>query len=628
MPTCEGSLHLASITGFGSNVSGATGTTNVLEAKSNYRVYILPRGADAASSTSSTKIEFDSVGGSSRFVANQWVQVGLSGANVRQVTAAGGASILVNTAITVTAGDHVFAIGMTQPSISGSSATYQPLTTIFTRSDDAGTPATDSLLTTDANGLFRFFAGANLYDAIIQDSNVTNVGYLLDVPVGISTDNTGTFGQTLSVFAGLTVSGRATIGQTTVITGGVSVGQDMRVYYDLVNKADGTNYSCLRVGRRAQTTGDNRTLGYFSELFDQPITDANERGETVAVYGINLLTNSVAAGCEAFALQGDIQYNPETAVTNAAGIFAVQGGARFAGTHPSSVLAVAEGGHFQVRTGTGSTGTVQQAHGVAIVQPINSGTVAFSQYIGLYVQGASAGFAPASQNQVANFSSGDDNNHFLLRGSPFRWDDSFNNNAPSPGRVFDIAKTIQGASALTTAYYPIHLNADLRGTFTAGDDVFGYRSLVRTNTASGDGTNLDQIVGYQADVAHRSNIIVDELYGFQAAMTNSGTGVATTMAGLNVAAPTISAGGVSHSYGAILNSTTPASTLNSAGHIRFVPVSLATPATTLATLAAEQEGTLIFVTDSNNADNSGLYLYMGGGWYSWTPGGVAAASDT
>lgn len=176
----------------------------------------------------------------------------------------------------------------------------------------------------------------------------------------------------------------------------------------------------------------------------------------------------------------------------------------------------------------------------------------------------------------------------------------------------------------------------LEGTFDSGDDGYGFRSVTRTGAVNGDGANLDIMGGYQAVVAHRSDQTLDECYGVLADLTMSGAGTTTTMAAYD-ARLTHSAGTVANAYSAILRSLTPSASYASVGHMRLVPVSLATPATTLAALTAEQEMTIIAVTDANNATNSGIYFYINGAWYgltaarlaggAWPAGGFAATDS-
>lgn len=594
---------MASLDGYKQYITGATGSQGALAPQASWRAFVLPRGAHASQASSGTLITFDSSDAASRFPTNYFIQAGLNTSNIRQITAAGGNSIAVNTSLSVGAGDRIFLIGTTEPVVSGNSTTYQPHTTIYSRDDSASTPVTNSMLTSDANGGFEFFAAPNFFDLIIQDSNRTNQTFIADVGIG--------------AFTGITTSG-ISVSDVAVIGGTLTVGGELRLTRDIVDLPDGDldGYVVLRVGGRAQSTGDNRTLGYFSETFDNDITDLNDRGETVGVYAINVYRGNIASGAEAIAVQGEVQYSPTTAKTATASISGAQFFARHGGTHPSAAANIMRGLGTRFITSTGSTGTVTNARGLEVIQPSNQGTVAITNYIGLYVQGASANFS-SSGNNVAVFSSGDNSNTFRIGGSPVRIDDSFNEaNSATAGRHVDIFKTVVGDSQLSTLNVGVHTQIGVSGTFVSGDDVMGYRSSVRTDTTSGAGKNVDQMSGYVAALDHRSNQLVDEVYGFQANVTASGTSanpIVNTMAGLDV---NLAATGVSvvNVYGAVMRSLTPAAGYSSAGHLRLVPVSTATPATTLALMAGAQDGTIIYLTDSNNADNSGLYFRINSKW--------------
>lgn len=113
--------------------------------------------------------------------------------------------------------------------------------------------------------------------------------------------------------------------------------------------------------------------------------------------------------------------------------------------------------------------------------------------------------------------------------------------------------------------------------------------------------------------------------GIRVNMRNIAAGTLTSCYGMDFIAPTNSGGGAITRYAHIRLQAPTVGT--NPFHMAWGPVSMATPATTLAAMTAS-DGDMVFVTDSNNADNTGLYVKMNGAWYSWTPGGVAAASDT
>jgi hypothetical protein len=246
---------MASIPGAQFNITGASGTTGLLGPKSAWRCFVFPRGGYASQDSVGTTITFDSAAIASRFAANDWVQVGLSTANIRQVAGVGGNSIAVSgAAVTVTENDRVLLIGSTQPTVTGGSSTYTiPRSFIYQRDDDTADRYTNSMVVTDNNGLVRFYSSSMLYDCLIQDGNQTNQGYIADLNVGaaegISTSlpaffgstvtfsgwavfgatvtmnaalgvtGTAAFGSTVTLHSTLGVTGIATFGTTAVLTG-------------------------------------------------------------------------------------------------------------------------------------------------------------------------------------------------------------------------------------------------------------------------------------------------------------------------------------------------------------------------------------------------------------------------
>lgn len=208
---------MASLPGFRFDITGASGSQGLLGPKSSWRAYILPRGGYASQDSTGTVITFDTASVASRFTANDWIQAGLSTANIRQVSAVGGNSISVSGSnVTVTENDRIFLIGTTQPTVSGGSATYTtPNTLIYQRDDDSADLYSNSMITSSSTGLIQGFAGVNFYDVIIQDSNQANQGSVIDLGVGavegVSTSTASTFGVTVTVNANMGVTGTLTV---------------------------------------------------------------------------------------------------------------------------------------------------------------------------------------------------------------------------------------------------------------------------------------------------------------------------------------------------------------------------------------------------------------------------------
>lgn len=212
---------MASIPGASINLTGASGSQGLLAPMGSWKAIVLPQGGHASQSSTGTLITFDSAAIASRFAANNWIQAGLSVANIRQVSAVGGNSLSVSgAALTVTQNDRIFLIGNTQPTVTGGSATYTtPASRIRQRGDDGATLYTNSMVTTDSNGLAQFWAEQNTFDVIIQDANGTNQGSIIDLPVGTSSTTASVFGATVTINASLGVTGHVTMGNTVTING-------------------------------------------------------------------------------------------------------------------------------------------------------------------------------------------------------------------------------------------------------------------------------------------------------------------------------------------------------------------------------------------------------------------------
>ena len=150
---------MAPIPGVRFDITGASGSQGLLSPKNSWRCYVFPQGGHASQDSTGTTITFDSSDIADRFAENNWIQVGLSTANIIQVSAVGGNSITVGSAVTVSTNDRIFLIGSTQPTITGGSATYLVPNTLIRQRDDSGaTLFTNSMVTTNSNGLVQFWA--------------------------------------------------------------------------------------------------------------------------------------------------------------------------------------------------------------------------------------------------------------------------------------------------------------------------------------------------------------------------------------------------------------------------------------------------------------------------------------
>ena len=219
---------MGNIPGSRFDIMGASGTQGLLGSMPSWRAYVLPRGGYASQASTGVTITFDTSSVASRFATNQWIQAGLSTANIRQVSGVGGNSITISGAnLTVAKNDRIFLIGNTQPTVTGGSATYTtPASFIYQRDDDTADLYTNSMITSDSNGLIQFFASPGQFDVIIQDGNQSNQGSIVDLPVGadgVSTASNAYFGASVTIAGALGVTGWATFGVTTTIGGALGV---------------------------------------------------------------------------------------------------------------------------------------------------------------------------------------------------------------------------------------------------------------------------------------------------------------------------------------------------------------------------------------------------------------------
>ena len=220
---------MAAIPGIRFDITGASGSQGLLTPKSGWRCYVFPRGGFASQNSTGTLLTFDSAAIAGRFAALDWIQAGLSAANIRQVSAVAGNSLSVSgAALTISENDRIFIIGSTEPTISGGSVTYStPSTTVRQRDDDGSDLYANSMITTNADGLVQFFSLPAVYDCVIQDGNRALQGSLIDVPVGVaegvSTSQASVFGATVTINAAFGITGWATFGQTVTMNAALGV---------------------------------------------------------------------------------------------------------------------------------------------------------------------------------------------------------------------------------------------------------------------------------------------------------------------------------------------------------------------------------------------------------------------
>lgn len=257
---------MSSLPGCRFDITGASGSQGLLTPKSGWRAIVFPRGGYAAADSTGVNITMDSNDAANRFAANNWVQVGLSTANIRQVTLVGAGTVRVNSAVTVSENDRIYLIGNTQPTVSGGSATYiTPNTLIRQRDDDAADLYSNSMVTSNADGLVQFFGGPAYFDVLIQDGNQANQGSIIDVACGavegISTSQVSLFGATVTINANvgitgsLVLSGTLLVGQTTTVGGALGVTGTFLVGATATMNANAGVTGTLTVGATATLSG-------------------------------------------------------------------------------------------------------------------------------------------------------------------------------------------------------------------------------------------------------------------------------------------------------------------------------------------------------------------------------------
>jgi hypothetical protein len=305
---------MSAIPGVRFDITGASGSQGLLSPKDSWRTYVFPRGGYASQSSTGAQVTFDSASVASRFAVNNWVQGGLLTGNIRQVMGVGGNSITLNSALTVATNDRIFLIGNTQPTVNGGSATYTtPDTLIRQRDDDGATLYTNSMVTSDTNGGVQWFAGAGVYDCMVQDGNGANQGAIYDLPVGISADYPVTFGVTVTMHGGLSVDGSLGVTGSLVIGGsasfhGISSTSAMLMRGpDQIRHAAGFSTSSSLTGGIQEAINDLPVVGGVVSLDAWTIYSPTVRmtlGSSVTVEG-NFATIQRNASTDALVLFGD-----------------------------------------------------------------------------------------------------------------------------------------------------------------------------------------------------------------------------------------------------------------------------------------------------------------------------------
>jgi hypothetical protein len=379
----------------------------------------------------------------------------------------------------------------------------------------------------------------------------------------------------------------------------------------MLGGADTSNF--LRVGVRGCTAGvDEKILILASQAYTDDLTSGEEVN---GLYGIIQVSGASTTGANSVGVLGETQFTATAAKNFQSEITGTQGIGRYNGTHASAQAGTVQGGSFKALTSSGSSGTLASLRSLSVQAPTDAGGVSPTNAISLWVDAPAAGIG-GTINNVARFGSAtDEDADFVINSCPVRIDDDDNaGNAATDGRWVDIYRDWDGGDT-GSLFVGVHLTLNGEGTFTAGDDVIGFRSVTRSGTTAGDGENLDKLVGFQATVNNRTpDETVDEVIGFHAEMTQSGAaGTATNFHGVAVEL-TDSGGDVSKSYGLLTESLAPSADYASVGHVKFTEVSTATPNADVTALTGAEDGTIIYMAHSGTPAKSGFYFRVSGTW--------------
>ncbi len=409
------------------SLSGASGSQGLLGPRQGAPVYLFPRGAWASAASSGTLITFDSASVASRYSVNAWIQVGISPANVRKVSAVGGNSLSVSgSAITVAKNDRVFLIGSTQPTVSGGIATYITPNTVIRQRDDEGSDIiSNSMVTSDSNGLIAFYATQGLYDCLIQDANRINQGFIADLTVGVaegvSTTAPAVFGATVTINANagitgsLILSGTLSVGQTTTlgafvgVTGSMTVGGSVTITGAFGVTGTGTFGATLTANANFGVTG--------TAVFGQTVTLSGRLVGTTGQFSGGLTTGgkitATASDADIRRLQlrqgtllvaGNFSMSPGWGNTaslqiiqdsyDCHGAFKVTAGGTGIGANPTVTINFVDGTFGNVRAvamATTDTTTDDQVTVPWTVQPMSLGTTLVLTWRGTPVAGKNYG---------------------------------------------------------------------------------------------------------------------------------------------------------------------------------------------------------------------------------------------
>ena len=329
---------------------------------SSYYVTAYEVGAQVTSGSSGNTVAVRAGHG---FAAGDKFIVGTSTAQFKTILSVTSTqlTLAVATTVTVVAGDLLVNLaadtGSSLPNYDGAGLT------IYTDMDYSNV-ATNNTVQTDANGKYRYYHKGIARWELVRSS--------LTAPIALYTD---TGGLILEASSSPVATGYPLTNVTDVLIKWYRTGDANPLLSFSPLAVDGQYAQLLRVGDRAQTSGDSRVLGYFSAAI-------NSAGavESQALYGINVYTG--ASTVSQMGVHGIAQSIPGSGLTQES-VVGVQGYAYHLDTAGGTTTNLF-GSSATVETGTGATytGAVTNMIGVRGNARNLAASVSSNQMVGVW----------------------------------------------------------------------------------------------------------------------------------------------------------------------------------------------------------------------------------------------------
>jgi hypothetical protein len=273
-------------------------------------------------------------------------------------------TLTAGAAITVNTGDSVINLGsdtgVSEPNYDGSDV-------VIYSTPNTTTVITNSTVTPDAGGEYGYWHnGLSLWELILNSS-----GDPIEIILDITQD---------TILSNLpTTTGYPLSSVTHPLVQWYKTG-DAKPLFSFCALTPSAQYAqLLRVGDRAQTTGDSRSLGYFSATIDSPGAI-----ESQAVYGITLYTGaSTASQMGVFGMGQSVPGNGNTH-SSLIGVQGVSQHSESASPGGTTVNSIGVSGTAQTGSGDTYTGTAGNLYGVRGNASHRSINITTSQMYGVY----------------------------------------------------------------------------------------------------------------------------------------------------------------------------------------------------------------------------------------------------